>query len=60
MSRKKQLKMSKVGLEHLEQYNQLLRYVFQVTDQELQEIGWQEKEMIRAKSPTLERADVIG
>lgn len=43
MSRKKQLKMSKVGLEHLEQYNQLLRYVFQVTDQELQEIGWQEK-----------------
>lgn len=52
--------MSKVGLEHLEQYNQLLRYVFQVTDQELQEIGWQEKEMIRAKSPTLERADVIG
>lgn len=52
--------MKKVGLEHLEQYNQLLRYVFQVTDQELQEIGWQEKEIIRAKSPTLERADVIG
>lgn len=60
MGRKRQLKMKKVGLEHLEQYNQLLRYVFQVTDQELQQIGWEEKEIIRAKSPTLERADVWG
>jgi predicted acetyltransferase len=60
MSRKRQLKMKKVGLEHLEQYNQLLRYVFQVTDQELQKIGWEEKEIIRAKSPTLEQADVLG
>ena len=60
MSRRRQLKMKEVGLEHLEQYNQLLRYVFQVTNQELQEIGWEEKEMIRAKSPTLERADVWG
>ena len=49
-----------MGLEHLEQYNQLLRYVFQVTDKELQEIGWEEKEIIRAKSPTLEQADVKG
>ena len=60
LSRKKQLKMKKVGLEHLEQYNQLLRYVFQVTDQELQQVGWEEKEIIRAKSPTLEKADVLG
>ena len=52
LSRKKQLKMKKVGLEHLEQYNQLLRYVFQVTDQELQQVGWEEKEIIRVKSPT--------
>ena len=52
--------MKDVGLEHLEQYNQLLRYVFQVTDKELQEIGWEEKEIIRAKSPTLEQADVKG
>lgn len=60
MGRKKQLKMKKVGVEHLEQYNQLLRYVFQVTDQDLQLIGWEEKEMIRAKSPTLQKADVLG
>ncbi len=60
MARKRQLKMKKVGIEYLEQYNQLLRYVFQVTDQELQQIGWEEKEIIRAKSPTLEKADVLG
>ena len=60
MSRRRELKMKNVGIEHLEQYNQLLRYVFQVTDKDLQEIGWEEKEMIRAKSPTLEQADVKG
>lgn len=60
MGRRRPLKMKNVGLEHLEQYNQLLRYVFQVTDQELQEVGWEEKEIIRAKLPTLEQADVWG
>lgn len=60
MSRRRELKMKNVGVEHLEQYNQLLRYVFQVTDKDLQEIGWEEKEMIRAKSPTLEQAYVKG
>lgn len=60
MARRKQLKMKRVGVEHLEQYNQLLRYVFQVTNQELQQIGWEEKEMIRAKTPTLQQADVWG
>lgn len=60
MAKKKQLKMKEVGLEHLEQYNQLLRYVFQVTDRELQKIGWEEKEIIREKSPVLEQADVLG
>lgn len=33
---------------------------FQVTDQELSSVGWQEKEFIRAKFPTMEKADVIG
>lgn len=60
MSRRKQLKMKKVGMEHLEQYNQLLRYVFQVTDRELHQSGWEEDEIIRAKSPVLEQADVLG
>ena len=60
MSRKRNLTMKKVGMEHLKQYNQLLRYVFQVTDQQLQQVGWEEKEIIRAKAPTLEQADVLG
>lgn len=57
---KKNLKIKAVTNKDIEQYNSLLRYVFQVTDEELSSIGWQEKEIIRAKSPTLEKADVIG
>lgn len=60
MSRKKQLKMQKVSVDHLEQYNQLLRYVFQVTDNDLHKIGWEERDMVHAKSPVLEQADVLG
>lgn len=60
MSREKRLKIKKVGVEHLEQYNQLLRYVFQVTDNDLHRIGWKERDMILAKSPALEQADVLG
>ncbi|QAT62235.1 MULTISPECIES: GNAT family N-acetyltransferase [Tissierellales] len=60
MSRKKNLKMHKVGVEHLEQYNQLLRYVFQVTDNDLHKIGWEDRDMVRAKSPVLKEADVLG
>lgn len=52
--------MRPVTSEYMEQYNALLRYVFQVTDQELSSVGWQEKEIIRAKFPTMEKADVIG
>lgn len=57
---KKDLKIRAVGSEYLEQYNQLLRYVFQVTTKELSTIGWQEKEMLHAKFPTMEQADVLG
>lgn len=54
------LVMKKVGIEYMEQYNALLRYVFQVTDEELSSVGWKEKEIIRAKFPTMEKANVIG
>ena len=57
MNNKKNLKMKPVGSEYMEQYNALLRYVFQVTEQELSSIGWQEREIIRAKFPTMEKAD---
>ncbi|MFD2114393.1 enhanced intracellular survival protein Eis [Paenibacillus yanchengensis] len=60
MSRKKQLKMQKVEPEHLQQYSELLRYVFQVTHQSLYRIGWDEEEMVQAISPVLEHADVWG
>lgn len=54
------LEIRPVGSEYLEQYDQLLRYVFQVTTQDLTTIGWQDKEMLHAKFPTMERADVLG
>lgn len=57
---KKHLKMKDVDISHLEQYNQLLRYVFQVTQKELNSIGWAENEIISAKFPMLEKADVLG
>ncbi len=43
-----------------EQYNALLRYAFQITEQELSETGWCNDEITRSKFPILERADVLG
>ncbi|QDR83461.1 Acetyltransferase (GNAT) domain protein (plasmid) [Sporomusa termitida] len=60
MGRRRQLKMKKVELEHLEQYNQLLRYVFQVTDDALRKVGWEERDIVHDKLPSLEQADVWG
>lgn len=49
-----------VGVEFLDQHNELLRYVFQVTNKILEDSGYEEGEIIRTKRPILERADVIG
>ncbi|MBO5137566.1 MAG: GNAT family N-acetyltransferase [Spirochaetaceae bacterium] len=57
---KEQLELHKVDLQHLEQYNQLLKYVFQVTKHTMQKVGWEEKEFIKAKQPSFERASVLG
>ncbi len=57
---KEQLELQKVKIEHIEQYNQLLKYVFQVTKHTMQQVGWEEKEFIRAKLPSFERAEVLG
>ena len=46
--------------DDLEQYNALLRYAFQVTEQELAETGWRDDEIKQSKFPVLERADVLG
>ncbi|MDU4959135.1 MAG: GNAT family N-acetyltransferase [Sporomusaceae bacterium] len=60
MRREKRLKMKNLEIGHLQQFNQLLRYVFQVTNQDLQKVGWEEREITLAKLPVLEQADVIG
>ena len=44
----------------LEQYNALLRYAFQVTEQELSDSGWKDEEIKQSKFPVLKRADVLG
>ena len=54
------LEIRPVTIEYLEQFNDLLRYVFQVTDQEVSESGYEEGELERAKRPVLEKSDVIG
>lgn len=46
--------------DDLKQYNDLLRYSFQVTEQDLLDTGWHSDEIIQSKFPVLERADVLG
>ena len=54
------LQLKEVGVQYLDQYDELLRYVFQVTNKILQDSGYEEGEITRAKRPILQRADVIG
>lgn len=44
----------------LDQYNALLRYAFQVTEQDLAMAGWRDDEIKQSKFPVLERADIWG
>lgn len=60
MALKHQLVMKRVLKEDIEQYNKLFRYVFQVTNRELNEVGWANDEIIQDKAPALEYADVLG
>ncbi|MDD2954864.1 MAG: GNAT family N-acetyltransferase [Oscillospiraceae bacterium] len=57
---RERLAIKPLEMEHLAQFNDLLRYAFQVTNQELSEIGWEEDEIRQAKSPVLKKADVLG
>ena len=50
----------KLTEKHLEQYNDLLRYAFQVTEKQLLDIGWESDEIRQAKAPVLKYANVIG
>lgn len=57
---KEQLTLKKVGPEYLDQYNELMRYVFQVTRQDITESGYEVDELLKTKRPILQRAQVYG
>lgn len=46
--------------DDIDQYNALLRYAFQVTEQDLMEAGWCGEDIKQSKFPVLERADILG
>lgn len=55
------LTIKPVTVEHLDQFNELLRYVFQVTSRDIEESGYQKHdELLREKRPVLQGTDVIG
>jgi len=57
---KNRLILKPVSLEYLGQFNELLRYVFQVTNNDLLQSGYKDGEIIRSKRPILKNATVIG
>ena len=54
------LEIRSLTTDDLDQYNALLRYAFQVTEQDLMRAGWRDDEVMQSKFPVLERADVLG
>ena len=54
------LQMRRLTTDDTVQYNALLRYAFQVTDSELASMGWNQKEMERAKKPVLKKTESFG
>lgn len=57
---KYEIRTLKTETDDVNQYNALLRYAFQVTEQELAETGWRDDEIKQSKFPVLDRADVLG
>lgn len=53
--------LKKLTSEHLDQFNELLRYVFQITEEDLTSSGYDdESEIVKAKRPILTKAEVLG
>lgn len=46
--------------DDVEQYNDLLRYAFQVTEKTLLDYGWENDDIRRSKFPILSKASVLG
>lgn len=57
---KDSLKIKSVDVRYLKQYNELMRYVFQVTKRQVEECGYEEGELVRSKRPVLKEAEVLG
>lgn len=57
---REKLTIKPVGLKYLDQYDELMRYVFQVSQRQLQESGYKDGELIRSKRPVLRDAEVYG
>ena len=57
---KKNLELRKLEPKDLTQFNDILRYAFQVTDEQLLKVGWKHDEIKRSKFPILEKAEVLG
>jgi len=55
-----QFQLKKLKPEHLDQFNDLLRYAFQVTEKELLEVGWESEDIRQSKFPILKHANVLG
>jgi len=56
----KNFQIRKLKPEHLSQFNDLLRYAFQVTEKELLAVGWENEDIRQSKFPILQHANVIG
>ena len=52
------LKMRELTKQDVSQFNDLLRYAFQVTRKELMDVGWEEDEIRRSKYPVIEKASL--
>lgn len=57
---KKDLELRRLEAKDFTQFNDILRYAFQVTDEQLLKVGWKQDEIKRSKFPILEKAEVIG
>lgn len=57
---RERLTLKPFGLEYIDQFNELLRYVFQVTNNDIQQSGYEDGEIVKSKRPILKNAEVIG
>lgn len=55
-----ELTIRRLTTDDLDEYNALLRYAFQVTEQDLAKAGWKDDDLRQSKFPILERAEVLG